>query len=97
MTRRCYLVTYDIADDKRRTQVYKNLHNWGNRIQYSVFLCDLTAGERVRVESIMARLINHDEDQVLFVDLGPAADDDRGAIVAAIGKPFSPPETVLVV
>lgn len=36
-----YLVSYDITSDKRRRRVANILENYGRRIQYSVFECDL--------------------------------------------------------
>lgn len=38
-----YLVSYDIASDKIRKKVAKNLLNYGKRVQYSVFECDIDA------------------------------------------------------
>ncbi len=37
-----YLVSYDIASDRLRNQIAKLLENYGRRVQYSVFECDLT-------------------------------------------------------
>ena len=36
-----YLVSYDIASDRCRKRVANILENYGKRIQYSVFECDL--------------------------------------------------------
>lgn len=36
-----YLVSYDIASDRIRRKVSKVLENYGRRIQYSVFECDV--------------------------------------------------------
>jgi CRISPR-associated endonuclease Cas2 len=36
-----FLVAYDIPDDGTRTEVANELENWGTRVQYSVFECDL--------------------------------------------------------
>ena len=37
------LVCYDIPDDRRRTKVMQTLLDFGRRVQYSVFECDLKA------------------------------------------------------
>ena len=37
-----YVVSYDIPKDKMRTKISKELENYGVRIQYSVFECELT-------------------------------------------------------
>lgn len=36
-----YLVSYDISSDRRRKKIANILENYGKRIQYSVFECDL--------------------------------------------------------
>ncbi|MGI6496948.1 MAG: CRISPR-associated endonuclease Cas2 [Kiritimatiellia bacterium] len=41
--RRFYLVSYDIPDDKRRARVFKLMRGWGERVQYSVFCCQLNS------------------------------------------------------
>lgn len=44
-----YLVAYDVADDKRRARVVKRLQNFGRRIQFSVFECDLESVDYLRM------------------------------------------------
>ena len=39
-----YIVTYDIADDKRWRAVFKLMHGYGEWMQLSVFQCRLTRG-----------------------------------------------------
>ena len=39
------VVSYDIHDDKRRNRIHKVLKNFGERIQFSVFECDLTRAQ----------------------------------------------------
>ena len=36
-----YVISYDISQDKIRTKIAKELENYGVRIQYSVFECEL--------------------------------------------------------
>jgi len=48
-----YVITYDISDDRRRVQVSNLLKSYGERVQYSVFECWLTATE---VEFLRERL-----------------------------------------
>lgn len=36
-----YLVSYDISSDRRRNRIARKLENYGKRIQYSVFECDI--------------------------------------------------------
>lgn len=49
------VVTYDISDDARRLRVAKELENWGERTQFSVFECELTeAQEATLLERLRA-------------------------------------------
>ena len=48
-----YLVSYDITDDRRRAKIAKELENFGTRVQYSVFECDL---DRKRFDELYNRL-----------------------------------------
>lgn len=86
--RTTYLVCYDIADDKRLRKVFNTCSNFGEHLQFSVFECDLSPSEKIELETILIGLINHDEDQVLFVGLGPA--EGRGdRTITALGLPYT--------
>jgi CRISPR-associated protein Cas2 len=85
--RTTYLVCYDICDDKRLRQVFRTCKDYGNHLQYSVFECDLNPAEKAELEAALSAIINHAEDQVLFVSLGPA--EGRGErVITAIGLPY---------
>lgn len=84
----CYLVCYDICEDKRLRKVFQTMRNYGDHLQYSVFECHLTPSDLVRCRSELAGIIHHDEDQVLFVSLGPS--EGRGdRVITALGKPYT--------
>jgi CRISPR-associated protein Cas2 len=86
--RSSYLVTYDIADDKRLRLVFRTLRAYGDHLQFSVFECPLTAADLVRLKGELSGIIHHTEDQVLFVYLGPA--EGRGdRVITALGKSYS--------
>lgn len=94
--RRCYLISYDISSDKRRNQVFDLLTANGDRVQYSVFFCELNKKELATLKLEITPIINNNEDQVLFVDMGEA----RSAVenrVEALGQAYVPPSRVLVV
>jgi CRISPR-associated protein Cas2 len=85
--RTSYLVCYDICDDKRLRRVFKTMRGYGDHLQYSVFECQLTAKDLVRLRTELSDIIHHTEDQVLFVNLGPA--EGRGdRVITALGKPY---------
>lgn len=88
--RHVYIVSYDIVCDDRRVKVYKKLLGYGERIQYSVWRCDLSARARIELEAELSDQINHWEDQVLFIDLGPSKGRGRRCI-HAVGKAFVVP------
>jgi CRISPR-associated protein Cas2 len=86
--RTSYLVCYDICDDKRLRKVFQLMRGYGDHLQYSVFECQLTATDLVRLRAALSAIIHHIEDQVLFVNLGPA--QGRGdRVITALGKPYS--------
>jgi len=86
--RRNFIVTYDIRHPKRLRKIHKVCKGFGIHLQYSVFECDLTAEEKVMMESRLSEILNHKEDQVLFIDLGPAA--FRGErTISALGQTYS--------
>ncbi len=94
--RQTYLVCYDICDDKRLRKVHKTMRNFGDHLQYSVFECQLTPIDLAKCQSQLNDIIHHDEDQVMFVDLGPS--EGRGdRVISALGKPYSPIDAPCIV
>jgi len=95
-SRRRYLFTYDITDDKRRNAVFKALRDAGDHAQYSVFLCELNEMELAAVKAKLRAMVNHDEDQVLILDLGWRVSPlEKG--MQCVGRAYVPPSRVLVV
>ncbi len=94
--RHTYLVCYDISNDLRLRRVHKALCGFGDRLQYSVFECRLSASDLARCKHALGRIIHTREDQVLFVDLGPAdARADRA--ITAIGRSYSTLEAPCII
>lgn len=58
------VVSYDIIDDKRRNKVAKALLAFGDRVQLSVFECNLDQDEYARMTRRLCKLINEQEDSV---------------------------------
>lgn len=88
---RRYLITYDISEAKRLRRTYQWMCAWGLHLQYSVFLCDMSDADRQRCEDGLREIIHHEEDQILFVDLGPS--DGRGErCITSLGRPHELPE-----
>ena len=96
MTRRHYLVSYDVSSDKRRNRIFHALDDVGDHLQYSVFLCELTAKELARLRSELTASIHDREDQVMILDLGPAHLSLESAM-HMIGRPHEPLVRTLIV
>ena len=69
----CYVIAYDIPDDKRRTKVHKILLGYGKWTQYSLFECFLTRKQLVLLRSKLAEHLVTKEDSVRFYSLWATA------------------------
>ena len=56
-----YLVSYDISDNKRRRKISKTLENYGTRVQYSVFECNISDKKYMELYSKLLELMIEDE------------------------------------
>ena len=65
----CYVIAYDIPDDKRRTKIHKILLGYGKWTQYSLFECFLTRKDLVLLRSKLAEHLIAKEDSVRFYPL----------------------------
>ena len=69
------LITYDVNTQtregrKRLRQVSKACQNYGQRVQNSVFECEVDAGQFLMVEDRLTRVINAETDSLRFYNLG---------------------------
>jgi CRISPR-associated endoribonuclease Cas2 len=88
MPRIRYLVSYDISDPKRLRRVARALEGFGVRLQYSVFECPLDEMRIAMLKAALQPILKHDEDQVLFVSLGPSS-KDASLVIDAMGLPYT--------
>ncbi len=63
---------YDIRDPRRLRRVHEIAVDFGERLQYSVYVCDLTRQQYVGFRARMRQTMNLREDSVSIFDLGPA-------------------------
>lgn len=63
-----YLVCYDVRDEKRLRRAAKKLEGRGQRLQYSVFRCWLTASDLQQLRWELTELLEP-EDDVLFIPI----------------------------
>jgi len=96
MGRTRYIVTYDISHPRRLRKVARTLEGFGVRIQLSVFECPLDPIRLAKAKAQLTELINHEEDQILFIALGPSA-SDANLKMDALGKPYSVRRSITII
>ena len=95
VARRRYLVAYDICDDRRLRQVAATMESYGERAQYSVFLCDLSRADLADLRHDLSRTIDRAQDSVLIVNLGDPTTHDRVEFLGRRRPVPTPGPTVL--
>lgn len=94
--RQTYIVSYDISDPKRLRAVFLTLRGYGDHLQLSVFRCELSKMELIELKAKLSDAIHHGEDQVVFIDIGPA--DGRAlTAIESLGRPHTHPERTAIV
>jgi len=83
--RRRYLVAYDVSDAARLRRTFRLMNGYGDAVQYSLFVCDLSEVERQLMRERLSAVINLKVDRVLIVDLG-AADSRLAASFDVLGR-----------
>jgi CRISPR-associated protein Cas2 len=82
-----YIVAYDISDPRRWRRVFRLMNGYGEWVQLSVFQCRLSRRRRIELKLALAEIIDHAQDHVVILDLGPA--DGIRPRVESLGKPFA--------
>jgi CRISPR-associated protein Cas2 len=59
-----FVIAYDIVKDSRRDKVMNTLKNFGLRVQYSVFECELTTRRMDELGKRLRNLIDPNRDRV---------------------------------
>ncbi len=83
-----YIISYDVSNQRRWRRLFKMLHGYGQWLQLSVFQCRLGKMRMLQLEASVGEIVNHREDHVLILDLGPA--ENVTPHVRSIGKSFEP-------
>jgi CRISPR-associated protein Cas2 len=95
VARRRYLIAYDIANPKRLRRVIKIMESYGERLQYSVFLCDLSGMELTSWETDILAVVHLGQDSIVSIDLGRV---EAATPVRALGVPRTmPPSGPMIV
>jgi CRISPR-associated protein Cas2 len=64
-----FLVSYDIINDNRRTKLAKRLLDYGKRVQFSVFECNLARSKYVEMKKEILDFVNEEEDSLRIYKL----------------------------
>ena len=67
------LISYDVVHDRRRQRLAKLLAGHGQRVQYSVFECELTSLQLTRLMREIGQIISPQCDSVRIYRLDEAA------------------------
>lgn len=63
------VIAYDIVCDRRRDRVARLLSGYGERVNYSVFECDVRERQFEKLQKRMLQLIDPNEDRVRYYEL----------------------------
>lgn len=97
MTRGCYVISYDIPDNRRRLKVAHLLEGYGERVQYSVFEIWVTSEELVDLRKGLSRHVemsDKDGGSIRIYMLCAACRARRD--VLGVGKPTDAPDLRIV-
>lgn len=65
------LAAYDIGNEKRWRKIHTLMHDYGQRVQFSIFLCQLTPVDEAKLVARAQEIIHPVEDQLILVRLQP--------------------------
>lgn len=83
-----FVLAYDVADPARLRQVARIAKDFGERVQLSVFACQLSPREVAVLRERLRHVVVTTEDQVLLLRLGPVAEQGHDAPeFEVIGRP----------
>lgn len=58
------VVVYDIKNDRRRSRVAKTMEDYGTRVQYSVFECNINEKILDNMNNTLASVIDEKDDKI---------------------------------
>jgi CRISPR-associated protein Cas2 len=89
-----YVISYDVSDDGRRRRVFEALKDFGRRVQYSVFECDLDTKAYDELWNRIDLEINGKEDSCRFYRLCAGCEGTVG--ILGRGDRYEQPGFVVV-
>lgn len=88
--RQYVLVSYDISEPKRWRKVFKLMKGYGEHVQYSVFICQLTDLQEAELKVKLEEVVHRQEDQVMFVQIGPVTRNQLEKRISTVGREYMP-------
>jgi len=89
-----YLISYDIEDNRQRTKVARILGSYGERVQFSVFECDLDAQElKDLLRALRTKITLKDTDSIRIYSL---CEKDEKKTIFIGAKPRKAPKTLVI-
>lgn len=85
-----YVLSYDISDPGRWRRVHRIALDFGDPLQYSVFLCELGDRDRAVMEGRLREAMSEREDQVLLIRI--RFTEDIGQVMETYGRPVEIPD-----
>lgn len=64
-----YFISYDVSNAKRLNKVAKTLENFGIRIQFSFFECEMEKTQLEELKSSLLEILDKKEDNLLIYPL----------------------------
>lgn len=80
-----YVLAYDISDPSRWRRIYRIARDFGDPLQFSVFLCDLSDKDKAVLQQRVEEVVSRDDDQVVLIRLRPT--EDIWDLIDFIGRP----------
>lgn len=90
--RRRYLVCYDIREPRRLRETHRVVCAFGEFLQYSLYVCDLSGSERIRMMDALRDVVDQRVDSLVVFDLGLAESGTSARIVHTLGPGLRLPE-----
>ncbi|RJQ49828.1 MAG: CRISPR-associated endonuclease Cas2 [Desulfobacteraceae bacterium] len=69
MRRDRYVIAYDISSNRRRNRLAKLLKGWGQRVNLSVFECEIEKGKFSELREEVLKIIKKNKDIVIYYPL----------------------------
>lgn len=89
-----YLISYDIEDNRERTKLARILGSYGNRVQFSVFECELDAQElKELVKKVRSRIKLSETDSIRTYSL---CEKDEKKTIYLGAKPQKISKTIVI-